>query len=310
MKKKKYLISGCAGFIGSHLTKELYKKYDLILIDDLSSGKVLNLPKLLRKKIIKKKIENIKNFKANKLDGIFHLCAQASVPISIKDFYQSSKNNLNSSLKIFEISKKFNAPIVYASSSAVYGNLPLGDDTKNKVSISSPYAQDKLSIEHYAKVFFQLFKISSIGLRLFNVYGPGQSAKNVYASVIPIFIYNMFNKKKVTINGGYQTRDFVYIKDVVKIMIKSMGSIKTKKRCEVFNLGTGKSISINNLFQIIKKITNTNPKVIKKKLESFDPKKSSGKFSKISKFLRLKKYKYTKLEVGLKQTVEYFNLRN
>lgn len=310
MKKKKYLISGCAGFIGSHLTKELYKKFDLILADDLSSGKVSNLPKSLRKKIIKKKIENIQNLNVKKLDGIFHLCAQASVPISIKDFYKSSTNNLNSSLKIFEIAKKFNAPIVYASSSAVYGNLPFGDDTKNLVSISSPYAQDKLSLEHYAKVFFKLFKISSIGLRLFNVYGPGQSAKNAYASVIPIFIYNMLNKKKITINGGYQTRDFIYIKDVVKIMTKSMLSLNTKKNCEVFNLGTGKSVSINYLFQIIKKITDSKPKVIKKKLDPFDPKKSYGKFIKISKFLKLKKYKYTKLEEGLKQTIEYLNLRN
>ena len=89
-----------------------------------------------------------------------------------------------------------------------------------------------------------------------------------------------------------------------------MNSLQTKKKCEVFNLGTGKSVSINYLFQIIKKITNSNPIVIKKKLDFFDPKKSSGKFSKISKFLKLKKYRYTKLETGLKQTIENFNLRN
>lgn len=89
-----------------------------------------------------------------------------------------------------------------------------------------------------------------------------------------------------------------------------MLSLNTKKNCEVFNLGTGKSVSINYLFQIIKKITDSKPKVIKKKLDPFDPKKSYGKFIKISKFLKLKKYKYTKLEEGLKQTIEYLNLRN
>jgi len=310
MEKKKYLISGCAGFIGSHLTKQLYNKYDLILVDDLSSGKITNLPKVLRKKLIKKKLENIKNLKARKLDGIFHLCAQASVPLSINDFYNSSVNNLNSSLKIFEISKKFKAPVVYASSSAVYGNLPLGNDEKDKFSITSPYAQDKLTLEHYAKLFFQLFQIPSIGLRLFNVYGPGQSVKNVYASVIPIFIHNMLCKKKIIINGGYQTRDFIYIKDVVNIMTKCMSSFQRKKKCSIFNLGTGRSVSIDYLFKIIKSITNSKPVIIKKKLSIYDPKKSSGRFNKISKYLKLRKYKYIKLEKGLKETVKYFKSLN
>ena len=308
--KKKYLISGCAGFIGSNLVKALNPKYDLILIDDLSSGNIKNLPNNLKNKLIKKKLEDIKILNTKKLDGVFHLCAQASVPMSIKDFYNSSTNNLNSSLKALEISKKFQAPIVYASSSAVYGNLTTGNDIKNKVSITSPYAQDKLTLEHYARVFFELFKISSIGLRLFNVYGPGQTSKNVYASVIPIFIDRMINKKIITINGGYQTRDFIYIKDVVSIMIKSMNSLKNKKYCEIFNLGTGRSIKIDYLFKTIKKITKTKPKLFKRKLDTFDPKKSSGKFNKITKFLKLKKYKYIGLEEGLKHTIKSFKLKN
>ena len=106
MKKGRYLITGCAGFIGSNLVKKIYKKYDLILVDDLSEGSVFNLPKELRKKLIKKKIQNIKKLKTKKLDGIFHLAAQSSVPLSMKNFYESSKNNIESSLKIFEFSKK------------------------------------------------------------------------------------------------------------------------------------------------------------------------------------------------------------
>ena len=132
MKKGKYLITGCAGFIGLNLVKKLYKNYELILVDDLSEGSIVHLPKTLRKKLIKRKIQNIKELKTKKLDGIFHLGAQSSVPLSLANFYKSSTNNIESSLKVFEFSKKFSAPIVYASSSAVYGNLSLGSDEYNK----------------------------------------------------------------------------------------------------------------------------------------------------------------------------------
>ena len=304
MKKGKYLITGCAGFIGSHLVKNLYRNYKLILVDDLSEGSVINLPKILRKKLIKKKIQNIENLKTKRLDGIFHLAAQASVPFSLKNFYKSSANNLASSIKVFEFSKKYSAPIVYASSCAVYGNLSLGSDQINKFSIMSPYAQDKLTIEHYAKMSFEIFKTSSVGLRLYNVYGPGQPANNPYSSVIPIFIYRMFKKLPVTINGGFQTRDFIYVQDVIDVMIKSMRKLQTRKYFKIFNLGTGRSVKIEVLFNLIKKDLNANPKIIRRKLEKFEPKKSSGTFNKLFKFLNLKKYNFTKLDVGLIKTID------
>ena len=284
MKKGKYLITGCAGFIGSNLVKDLYKNYELILVDDLSEGNIKNLPQILRKKLIKKKIQNIKNLNTKKIDGIFHLAAQASVPLSLKNFYESSINNLASSIKVFEFSKKYSAPIVYTSSSAVYGNLALGSDKINKFLISSPYAQDKLTAEHYAKMSFEIFKVPSVGLRLFNVYGPGQSANSPYSSVVPIFINRIFKKLPVTINGGFQTRDFIYIKDVIDVMLKSMNKLQKKKDFKIFNLGTGRSIKIEVLFNIIKRKFKADPKVIRKKLEKFDPKKSSGTFNKLNKF--------------------------
>ena len=182
--------------------------------------------------------------KTTKILGIFHLAAQASVPLSLKNFYRSSLNNLASAIKVFDLSRKYSIPVVYASSSAIYGNLPLGNDKIDKFSISSPYAQDKLTIEHYAKMSFKLFKTSSIGLRFFNVYGPGQSANSPYSSVIPIFIYKMLKKLPITINGGFQTRDFVYVDDVVDVMIKSMEKLQRKKDFKFFNFGTGRSVKI------------------------------------------------------------------
>ena len=303
MKKKKYLITGCAGFIGSNLVKKIYKDYDLILVDDLSEGSLSNLPKILRKKLIKKKIQNIKNLKINKLNGIFHLAAQSSVPLSLNKFYKSSTNNIESSLKVFEIAKKFSSPIIYASSSAVYGNLPVGDDQKEKFSIKSPYAQDKLTVEHYAKIAFEIFNISSVGLRLFNVYGPGQRSNSPYSAVIPIFINRILKKLPVIINGGYQTRDFVYVTDVVNIMIMAMKKIEKKGSVQTFNVGTGRSVKIDFLLKLIKKNIGFNPKIIKHKLEKFDPEKSSGTYKKIFKYLNLKKNNFTKLENGIIKTI-------
>ena len=304
MKKGRYLITGCAGFIGSNLVKKIYKKYDLILVDDLSEGTVFNLPKELRKKLIKKKIQNIKKLKTKKLDGIFHLAAQSSVPISLTNFYKSSKNNIESSLKVFELSKQFNVPIVYASSSAVYGNYSLGNDHKEKFSITSPYAQDKLTVEHYAKMVFEIFNISSVGLRLFNVYGPGQKSNSPYSAVVPIFISRMLKKLPVVINGGFQTRDFIYVQDVIEVILISMKKIQKQKNFQILNLGTGRSVKIDFLFKLIKKNIGVHPKIIRRKLNKFDPKKSSGTYKKIFRYLNLKKYNFTRLENGIVKTID------
>ena len=306
MKKGIYLITGCAGFIGSNLVDKIYKKHKLILVDDLSSGSTSTLPKELRKKLIKKKIQDIKKFDTKKIDGIFHLAAQSSVPLSLKNFHDSSANNIESSLKIFELSKKFKAPIVYASSSAIYGNLPAGSDKLNKFSIKSPYAQDKLTIENYAKMSFEVFKTPSVGLRLFNVYGPGQKFNSSYGAVIPIFISRMLKNKSVVINGGFQTRDFIYVEDVIEIFLRTMEKIQKKKNYKIFNLGTGRSVNINSLYNLIKENIGANSKVIRKKLDKFDPKKSCGSHTNIIKFLKLKKYNFTKLENGLEMTINYF----
>ncbi len=305
MKKGKYLITGCAGFIGSHLTKTIFKDHDLILVDDLSEGKLKNLPFNLRKKIIKKKIQNLKNIKSQNLKGIFHLAAQSSVPLSVTDFYNSSSNNITSSIKVFELAKKFNVPVIYASSSAIYGDLPMGNDNKKKFSITSPYAQDKLVLEDYAKMSYDVFGVSSVGLRLFNVYGPGQNPNSPYSAVIPIFLNRMKKNQPVTINGGYQTRDFIYVEDVVKIMILSMNKMQKKKEFNIFNVGTGKSITINYLYKLIKKKLRSKSKFKRRKLDKFDPKKSSGTMKRINKFLNLRKNFFTNLENGIEKSLRY-----
>jgi len=208
-------------------------------------------------------------------------------------------------MKVFEFSKKYSVPVVYASSSAVYGSLPLGDDGIQKFSIMSPYAQDKLTLENYAQMSYKIFNTSSVGLRLFNVYGPGQTAKSFYSAVIPIFINRMLKNLPIIINGGFQTRDFVYVKDVIEVMKKSMLKAQKNTICKNFNLGTGRSVKIDTLFNLIKKIIRTNPKIIRKKLEKYDPKKSSGTFKKLNSFLNIKKNNFTKIEEGLVETIKH-----
>ena len=133
MKKGKYLITGSAGFIGSHLVKKISNEYDLILVDDLSKGSLKFVPKKYRKKLIKKKIQDLHKVNIKKLKGIFHLAAQSSVPFSLKNLNESSANNLASSIKVFDLAKKYSVPIGYASSSAIYGHLPKGKDNVKKI---------------------------------------------------------------------------------------------------------------------------------------------------------------------------------
>ena len=304
---KRFLITGGAGFIGSHLASKLIaNNHDVLIVDDLSSGYKENIPTSNKIELIIDKIQGLSQKEIGKVDGIFHLAAQASVPLSIENFFESSENNLLSMLKVFDLTKTLQIPIVYASSSAIYGNLPLGNDIDEKFDIISPYAQDKLTMEHYASMMFKMYKIKSLGLRFFNVYGPKQDSLNPYSGVISIFIDRMLKDKTVVINGGHQTRDFIYVLDIVDVMIKSMELLNKKTLCDNFNVGTGKSVSVDELYINIKNILNINLKIIKKDLPFGDPERSAGTFQKINKVLKIDITNFTDLRSGLKETIKYF----
>lgn len=307
MKNRSVIVTGGCGFIGSHLIEALIEQnYFIFTIDDLSTGQPSNLPNSPLIKVLDCKIQNLDyhyNFK--NLDFIFHLAAQTSVPVSMNKFFQSSSNNLDSMLKVWEIARFNSVPVTYASSSAIYGNLPIGDDEKEDYDIISPYALDKLTMEHYAKLCWDLYSVPSVGLRFFNVYGPRQDPTNPYSGVISIFIDRLLKNAPVTVNGGYQTRDFIYVKDIVNVLIKSKAIVRRQNGCNIFNVGTGMSVTIDQLLSLISDILNITPEIIVKDLPPGDPRQSDGTYEKLKLLLKTNPVNFTDLKTGLLATINY-----
>lgn len=306
-KKKKWLVTGGAGFIGSHLIDFLLENgQKIIIVDDLSSGKKENIKKNKNLKFINKRVQDI-NQLTESLDGIFHLAAQVSAPKSLEKMYQSSSNNLLSFLAVFEIAKKNKIPVVYASSSAVYGNLNFGDDESNLFDILTPYGMDKLTTEEYAKIFFNIYETPSIGLRFFNVYGPRQDPNSPYSGVISIFLNRLRTNKALVLNGGSQTRDFIFVYDICRVLTSSMNSLILKSEANIFNVGTGNSITIKNLLNLMARKLNVEPKIIQQDHKKGDPLTSNCSVKKLEVCLGFDVSNFLSLDDGLDL---YFKVEN
>ena len=152
---------------------------------------------------------------------------------------------------------------------------------------------------------WNVYGISSIGLRFFNVYGPRQDPTNPYSGVISIFIDNLLNNKPVIVNGGHQTRDFIFVRDIISVMLQSMEYLFNKRLCEYMNVGTGTSITIDNLLGIIAETMDMKPKVIMKELPIGDPEKSNGVYKKLKDILGIDTNNFIKIQGGLKSTIDY-----
>ena len=304
----KILITGGAGFIGSNLADFLVKSdHNVVIIDDFSTGKRENLSNCIKKiEVIEEKVEDLDLTLLKNIDAVVHLAAQASVPLSISNFKESSTTNLLSTFNIFDYCSQNKLPLVYASSSAVYGDIELGDDEQISVDLMTPYAVDKYTMELYSKVLWDLNGLSSIGLRFFNVYGPRQDPSSPYSGVISIFIDRILNNKEVVINGGNQTRDFVYIDDVTKAIYKSL--ILSKDNCVNHNINilTGIECKINDLFTIISSEINISAAKVVKPMLAGDPLKSNGTFKKMYEFLGLDTESFVSLDEGLRRTISFF----
>lgn len=247
---KNVLITGGAGFIGSHVSDFLIAKgYNVIVVDNLSSGSNSNLnnkAKFYNLDINSSDLEHI--FKENSIDYVFHFAAQASVSYSTKHPTEDATENILGSINVLKFSKKYNVKkFITVSTAAVYGvpeYLPV--DEKHPTTCLSFYGISKLTMEKYT----ELFGIDYIIFRFANVYGPRQSAHGE-AGVVAIFSDKMKNNEDITIHGdGEQTRDFVYVSDIADICLSA---IEKDVKNEIINVSTNTAISVNKLFEIMSK---------------------------------------------------------
>ena len=246
--KENILVTGGAGFIGSHLTDLLVENdYNVIIVDNLSSGFAENInksAKFYNLDINSPELEKV--FEDNKIDYIFHFAAQANVSFSTKFPEIDATENVLGSINILKFAKKYGVKkFIPASTAAVYGipdRLPV-DEEHNTVCLSF-YGLSKYTMEKYT----QLFDVNYVIFRFANVYGPRQSAHGE-AGVVAIFADKMKDNQDIIIYGdGEQTRDFVYVKDIAKACL---AAVKSDVKNEIINVSTNFAISINKLFEIM-----------------------------------------------------------
>jgi UDP-glucose 4-epimerase len=252
----KYVVTGGAGFIGSHIAESLAGEHEVVILDDFSSGKQKNLHGFSKSvRVIHGSISDpaILNTAFEGADGIFHHAAIASVAKSVDDPLSTNDTNITGTLNVLLAARDCGVKkVVFASSSALYGDdptLPKREDMPPH--LLSPYAVSKLTGEHYCKVFSDLYGVKTVSLRYFNVYGPRQDPSSDYAAVIPKFIARLLNNERPVIFGdGKQTRDFVFVRDVVRANLLAMESPVTG----IFNIGSGQRLDLNSLSKTLSEV--------------------------------------------------------
>lgn len=304
---QKVVVAGGAGFIGSHLAQYYGSKgYQVVVIDNLRSGKIANLEVIENLKFVNKSITE-KEEVFNAIEGadyVFNFAALVSVPESIEKPYECVDINVNGILNLLEASKTHKVKkLVHISSAAVYGDDPeLPKRTEMKPAPKTPYSITKLDGEFYAQMYSEQFGLNTTTLRFFNVFGERQNPKSQYAAAVPIFIEKALNNEDITIYGdGLQTRDFVYVKDIVQACsLAAESPIKTG----VFNVAYGKTITILELCQTIIKLTGSSSKIMFEPERAGDIKHSLAYVQDTMDILKFEPN--WDLLKGLEATIKYF----
>ncbi len=302
----KILITGGAGFIGSNIVEHFHQTDDVIVLDNLRSGFKRNLAgfraTFVRGSVTDKAaVENA----ARGADYIFHLAALVSVPESVENPRETVDINVHGTLNVLEAARTHGVKkVVISSSAAIYGDNPVVPKVELMVpEPKSPYAITKLDAEYYAKMYTSEFAVPVVCLRYFNVFGPRQNPKSQYAAAVPIFIDRAIRNQDITIYGdGEQTRDFVFVKDVVAANVLAARSAATG----VFNIACGGRITINDLARTIIALTKSSSTIIHAGERAGDVKHSQADIG-LATALGFRPA-YT-LQEGLKPTIEYLNTR-
>jgi UDP-glucose 4-epimerase len=304
-----YLVTGGCGFIGSHLLEGLLAAgHTATVIDDLSTGKRENLPAGVT--FIHGDITTAGIFDdiLKTVDGCFHLAAIASVQKSKEEWLRTHQVNLGGTIALFDaiIRSTRNIPVVFASSAAVYGannNTPLAES--DFCEPLSAYGADKHACEPNARIATELHGIPTAGMRFFNVYGPRQDPHSPYSGVISIFAGRMKNNQPLTIFGdGEQSRDFIFVKDVVVALTSAMRALESGVlKHGIFNVCTGIETTVNQLAQLLRNITHSRSTITYGAPREGDIRISLGDPTKLQHILGFKAT--TSLADGLQQTVDY-----
>lgn len=310
MNSKVVLVTGGAGFIGSHLAEELVRRgYQVIILDDLSTGRKENIEGLIGEPLtgevqfVQGSITDLpllqKLFQG--VDCIFHLAAIPSVPRSLENPLACHEVNITGTLNVLLAAKDSGVKkVIYASSSSVYGDTPTLPKTEGMLPTpQSPYAVTKLCGEYYCRVFEQVYDLPTVCLRYFNVYGPKQDPGSEYAAVIPKFMRRALDGNPPVIFGdGKQTRDFTYVRDTVKATILAA---ETEAR-GVYNVGSGNRTTINELAKLILSLIGSHLEPIHQEPRPGDVRHSLADISKIKALDYNPDYS---LREGLEETISY-----
>jgi UDP-glucose 4-epimerase len=254
----RYLVTGGAGFIGSHLVDALLARGDeVVVLDDMSTGHRSNLPAEVP--LIEADVADAEAVRKaiGGADGCFHLAAVASVQRSNEDWLGTHRTNLTGTITVLDAARHAReggpVPVVYASSAAVYGDtqdLPIAETTPTRPLTA--YGADKLGSELHAKVATLVHGVPTTGMRFFNVYGPRQDPKSPYSGVISVFAESVLTGRRIGIHGdGGQTRDFIFVGDVADHLVAAMST--SAMRARIFNVCTGNATSILQLARTIMK---------------------------------------------------------
>jgi nucleoside-diphosphate-sugar epimerase len=305
------LITGVAGFIGSALARAALAQGDQVRgVDNFSTGKRDNLGEIFSR--IDFREIDLLDLQALReacvgVDYIFHEAAIASVPKSINDPLGSNRANVDGTLHLLIAARDAKVKrVVYAASSSVYGDTPTlpkrEDMTPNPIS---PYAVAKLAGEHYMISFYRCYGLETVCLRYFNVFGPRQDPSSPYSGVMAKFITQMLTGKAPTIFGdGTQSRDFTYVDNTVEANLLAAKAPASEVGGRIFNVATGRRVDLNEMFQLLKKLTGYNGDAQYGAERAGDIKHSLADISRAEKYLG---YRPTvDFEEGLRRTVEWY----
>lgn len=300
----KVVVTGGAGFIGSNLAEELSKKHQVIVLDDLSTGREINI-KGLDVEFVKGSITDLPllNRVFTGVDYVFHEAALPSVQRSVENPLATNEVNIGGTLNVLMAARDQGVKkIMFASSSSVYGDTPTLPKRESMTPAPmSPYAVTKLTGEHYFQVFSSLYGLKMTCLRYFNVFGPRQDPKSQYAAVIPNFITRILNHQSPIIHGdGEQTRDFTFIRDVVHANILAMESSSEG----IFNIACERRVSLNVLADQIMEVIGERREPVYDAARSGDVRDSLADYALAREHLNYEPG-FTLLQ-GLEETIQWF----